>query len=172
MKKIISIVAIFAILMVGAMSVVNAASSSTLADQLYAIGSKYGMTAAEKVKMERYLADHKLSDEKCNEILDKAQEADEIMQENGTTDYKSLPADVKAQLKSLANQAADIAGVTLDFSADGIEVYKDGKKIEAFTTGNTNKLPYTGNNSIVLVVSSIAVIALVAVVARKKLANA
>ena len=55
MKKIISIVAIFAILMVGAMSVVNAASSSTLADQLYAIGSKYGMTAADKVKMERYL---------------------------------------------------------------------------------------------------------------------
>ena len=171
MKKIISIVAIFAILMVGAMSVVNAASSSTLADQLYAIGSKYGMTAADKVKMERYLSDNPLSNNDCNQILAEAQEADKIMQENGTTDYKSLPADVKAQLKSLANEAADIAGVTLDFSADGIDVFKDGKQIESYS-GNSNKLPYTGNNSIVLVVSSIAVIALVAVVARKKLANA
>ena len=172
MKKLISIVAIFAIIMVGAMSVVNAATSSTLADQLYAIGSKYGMKASDKVKMERYLDENNLSDADCDKILSLAYNAESVMSENGTTNYKELPEDVKAQLKSLAIQAADIAGVTLDFKSDRIDVYKDGIQIDAFTRGSNGKLAYTGNNSIVLVVSSIAVIALVAVAARKKLANA
>ena len=172
MKKIISIVAIFAILMVGAMSAVNAASSSTLADQLYAIGSKYGMTAADKVKMERYLSENALSNSDCDDILAKAKEADEIMQENGTTDYKSLPADVKAQLKSLANQAASIAGVTLDFKSDRIDVYKDGKWINSF--GSSNLVPTGAQDNTALVVSSVAVIALAAtaitVATKKRLA--
>ena len=94
------------------------------------------------------------------------------MDEAGTTDYKSLSADKKAELKSLANEAASIVGATLSFTANSVEIYKDGKLIE--TIGNNGgKLAYTGNNNIVLVVSSIAVIALASVaVARKKLANA
>ncbi len=170
MKKLISMLAIFAILMVGAMSVVKAATSETLPDELYAIGSKYGMPAEQKVSMERYLADHSLSNAECDRILALAQQADQIMKDNNTTNYKDLPSDVKAQLRSLAVEAADIAGVTLDFKSDRIDVYKDGVLIDSVTSKGT--LPYTGNNSIVLVVSSIAVIALIAVVARKKLANA
>ncbi len=172
MKKIISIAILFVMVALLATTVVNAATSSTLADQLYAIGQKYGMKASEKVKMERYLADNKLSDAKCDEILALAQEADQIMKENGETDYTKLPADIKAQLKSLANQAASVAGVTLTFSADGIHVYKDGKLIENLTESST--LPYTGNNvNSILVVSSVAVVALATIfVARKKFANA
>ncbi len=172
MKKILTISLLFIMITMVIMTAVNAATSSTLADQLYAIGQKYGMKASEKVKMERYLADNKLSDEKCNEILALANEADRIMKENGETDYTKLPTDIKAQLKSLANQAASVAGVTLTFSADGIDVYKDGKLIESVTESNT--LPYTGNNvNSILVVSSIAVVALATVfVVRKKFANA
>ena len=175
MKKLISIIAIFAMVMVGAMSVVNAATSDTLSDELYAIGSKYGMKADQKVRMERYLSEYPLSESECNEILALANQADKIMQDNNTTDYKSLPSDIKSQLKTLANKAASIAGVELIFKTDCIEVYKDGKKIDTISmsaSGGSPKLAPTGNNNIVLVVSSVAVIALATVVARKKLANA
>ncbi len=177
MKRVLTVMLVFVMLMTVAMTAVNAATSSTLADQLYAIGSKYGMPASQKVSMERYLADHPLTEAECNEILGLANQADKIMQENGTTDYKSLPADVKAKLKSLANQAASIAGVTLNFTADGIKVFdKDGKLLDNYSSNNGtsggNKLAYTGNNTnIALVVSSIAVIALAATgvtVATKK----
>ena len=78
----------------------------------------------------------------------------------------------KAQLKTLASEAASIVGATVSFKADTVEIYKDGKLIETIGN-NSGKLAYTGNNNIALVVSSIAVIALASVaIARKKLANA
>ena len=57
--------------------------------------------------------------------------------------------------------------------AGTVEIYKDGKLVETLTS-NTGTLAYTGNTmNIVLVVSSIAIIALgTAVIARKRLANA
>ena len=55
MKKTLTI-ALLAIITIMALATgVNAATSSTLADELYAKGSKYGMTSADKVKIERYL---------------------------------------------------------------------------------------------------------------------
>ena len=53
MKKILSIAIVFVMVAVLATTAVNAATSSTLANDLYTIGSKYGMTSAEKVKIER-----------------------------------------------------------------------------------------------------------------------
>ena len=173
MKKVLTIALIAIILMMTAMTVVNAATSSTLADELYAIGSKYGMTQNDKVKMEQYLRDYPLSNDKCDEILGLAKQAEQIMIDNNTTDYKSLPADVKAQLKGLAEQAATIAGVTLDFKSDRIDVYKDGKWINSF--GSSNLVPTGAQDNTALVVSSVAVIALAATaitVATKKRAVA
>ena len=176
MKKVLAIAILAVMIMMVAITVVNAATSSTLANELYAIGSKYGMKESDKLKMERYLKEYPLSDEKCNQILDLAKQADQIMIDNNTTDYHSLPANVRAQLIDLANRAAAIAGVTLKFNADGIDVYKDGKLIEAITAENSNgKLAPTGSNiNIALVVSSVAVIALAAttitVATKKRLA--
>lgn len=160
MKKVLTIALVAIILMMTAMTVVNAATSSTLPDELYAIGSKYGMTQNDKVKMEQYLRDYPLSDADCNEILSLAKQAEQIMIENNTTDVHSLPSDVKAQLKSLAVRAADIAGVTLDFKSDRIDVYKDGKWINSF--GSNNLAPTGTQVNMALVVSSVAVIALAA----------
>ena len=172
MKKTLLISILVAIILMACATVVNATTSSTLADELYTKGEKYGMTTADKVKIERYLADNPVTEAEANAIVAKANAAAKIMDEAGTKDYKSLPADKKAELKSLANEAAGIVGATLSFKANSVEIYKDGKLIE--TIGNNGgKLAYTGNNNIVLVVSSIAVIALASVaVARKKLANA
>ena len=169
MKKFLTIAILFVIIMMSALTVVNAATTDSLPDELYAIGSKYGMTSAEKVKMERYLKDNPLSDDDCNSIVALAKEADQIMKDNNTTDYKALPDDVKTQLRSLAVQAADIAGVTLDFTSDGINIYKDGKLIESITSANIGKLAYTGNaTNIAIIVSAVAVIAIAATVLVKR----
>ena len=175
MKKLITIAVLFVMVAMLATTIVNAATSNTLPDDLYAIGAKYGMKASEKVKMERYLADHPLSDSECNQILAYAQEADSIMKANGTTDIKSLPSDVKAQLKGLANEAASVAGVTLDFTSNGVNVYdENGTLLDSISADSLGKLAYTGNSvNVVLVVSSVAVVALAAgMIARKKFANA
>ena len=130
------------------------------------------MTKSDKVKIERYLADNPVTESKANAIVAKANEAAKIMDEAGVTDFSKLSEDKKAEIKSIANQAASIVGVTLTYKSGSVEIYKDGKLIET-VTNNNGKLAYTGNNNIVLVVSSIAVIALASVaVARKKLANA
>lgn len=172
MKKLLTISILAVMLILMTVTGVNATTNDNLAQTLYNIGAKYGMTNGDKVKIERYLADNPVTEAEANAIVAKANSAAKIMDEAGTTDYKSLPADKKAELKSLANEAASIAGATVSFTANSVEIYKDGKLIE--TIGNNGgKLAYTGNNNIVLVVSSIAVIALASVaVARKKLANA
>lgn len=172
MKKLLTISILAVMLILMTVTGVNATTNDNLAQTLYNIGAKYGMTNGDKVKIERYLADNPVTEAEANAIVAKANSAAKIMDEAGTTDYKSLPADKKAELKSLANEAAGIVGATLSFKANSVEIYKDGKLIE--TIGNNGgKLAYTGNNNIVLVVSSIAVIALASVaVARKKLANA
>ena len=173
MKKVLTIAILTVMILMVAMTVVKAATSNTLADELYAIGKEYGMKQADKVKMEKYLAQYPLSDADCNKILELAKQAEAIMIENGTNDYKALPTSVKNQLKDLANQAAEIAGVTLDFKADGIDVYKDGKLVESITGDNTGKLSYTGSN-VSVVIASVAVIALAAtgitVATKKRLA--
>ena len=95
------------------------------------------------------------------------------MKAAGTTKYSKLTSEEQARIKTIANEIANIIDVTLVLRADSVEVYKNGKLIETVTFSNTGKLAYTGNNNIVLVVSSIAIIALATVaVARKKVANA
>ena len=173
MKKVLTIAIVFVMLMMVAMTVVNAATSETLADELYAIGAKYGMTKGDKLQMERYLAEHALTEKECNDILSLAKDAQDIMKANNTTDVRSLDKEVRSRLLTLANEAASIAGVTLDVKADSVDVIVGG---EVWTSLSTDgKVPYTGNDmNVALVVSSIAVIALAAVVAtvatKKRLA--
>lgn len=173
MKKMLTIVTLIVMIMMVGITVVNAATSSSLANDVYTLGAKYGMTSGDRVKMERYLTDYPVSDADANAILSKAQQADDIMKAAGVTDFKKLTSAQQNQLKTLANEAASIAGVTLEFKSGSLEVYKDGKLIESISSSN-GKLAYTGNNiNIALVISSIAVIALAAtVVIRKKLVNA
>ena len=124
MKKTLTI-ALLAIITIMALATgVNAATSSTLADELYAKGSKYGMTSADKVKIERYLKENPVTDAQANEILAKADEAIAVMEKAGVTNY--------------------------------------------------GKLAYTGNvvNVVVLATTVVALVAVSAVVARKRIVNA
>lgn len=173
MKKILSItiLLIMALALLG--GAVNAATTETLADELYAIGSKYGMTSADKVKIERYLADNPVTEEEANQIIAKANEAEKIMKDNNATKIAEVKKEDREKLKTIANDAASVIGLSITFKPGTAEIYKNGKLIETVTMNN-GKLAYTGNDiNIVLVVSSVAIIALATVfVARKKFANA
>ena len=174
MKKSLLISILTAVIVMACATLVNAATTATLADELYAKGKKYGMTSADKVKVERYLSENTVTDEQANAIVAKADEAIAVMEAAGTTDYSKLTDAQKDQVKSIANSAADIIDVKLVFKKNTVEIYNNaGKLIE--TIGNNNgKLAYTGNNSVnvVLTVSVIAMIALAITVGGKKIANA
>lgn len=173
MKKILSITILMVIALALLGGAVNAATTETLANDLYALGAKYGITAADKVKIERYLADNPVTEEEANQIIAKANEAVKIMEDNNATKLSEVKKEDREKLKTIANEAASVADLTITFKPGTAEIYKDGKAIETVTMNN-GKLAYTGNNTnIVLVVSSVAIIALATIiVARKKLANA
>ena len=173
MKKTLTVVILFVMLVSLLATGVSAVSTDEMIEKVYNMAVPYGATSADKVKMERFFADNPITDEQADQIVAKAEEAVALMQAAGTTNIKDLTVDQKNQLKSIANEAASIVGVSLVFKAGTVEIYKDGKLVETLTS-NTGTLAYTGNTmNIVLVVSSIAIIALgIAVVARKRLANA
>lgn len=173
MKKTLAVAVLFVMLVALLVTGVNAVSTSELVERLYEMGQPYGITSADKVKLERFLSENPVSEADADAILAKAEQAVAIMKEAGVTDVKQLTTEQKNQIKSLANEAASILGVTLVFKAGNVEVYKDGKLVETLSYSN-DKLAYTGNTvNMVLVVSSVAVIALVAtyVVARKRLST-
>ena len=172
MKKSLLISILTAVIVMACATLVNAATTATLADELYAKGKKYGMTSADKVKVERYLSENTVTDEQANAIVAKADEAIAVMEAAGKTDYSKLTDAQKDQVKSIANSAADIIDVKLVFKKNTVEIYNNaGKLIE--TIGNNNgKLAYTGNNvNVVLTTSVIAVIALAITVATKRISN-
>ena len=172
MKKLVTMATIFVIVAMLATTMVSAATKDSLVNDLYALTSKYGVTQADKVKAERFLTDNSITDEQANQIYAKAKEAVKVLEDAGVTDVNKLTAEQKQKVQSICQEAANIIGVTLTYKDGAVEVYKDGKKIETFTFTN-GKLAYTGNNTnIVLVVSSVAVIALAtALVLRNKFAN-
>ena len=147
-NKTLAIALIFVMLVMAFATVVYATTSADLANQLYAKGEKYGMTAADKVKIERYLSENPVTDADADKIVAKADEAIAVMEKAGTTDYSKLTTAQKDELKAIAKSA--------------------GKLIETVTENN-GKLAYTGNNlNVVLVVSTIAMIALAITVATKR----
>ena len=169
MKKTLSVVLLVIIAVMALATGVNAATSSTLADELYSKGAKYGMTSADKVKIERYLAENPVTDSQANELLAKADEAIAVMEKAGTTDINKLTDAQKDQLKSIANSAASIVDVKLVFKKGTVEIYDNKGKLIETVGQNNGKLAYTGNNvNVVLTTSVIAVIALAITVVTKR----
>ena len=171
MKKLISITILFVMLVALATTMVSAVTTATLADELYAIGGKYGVS---KAIIERTIKEVGVADDATAEtILAKAKEAAAIMEAAGVTDPTELEDAQKNQLASIANEVATLVGADVSFKDGKIYLSKDGKLLSSLTFEN-GKLVYTGNDiSTVLVVSSVAVLALATVfVARKKIANA
>ena len=172
MKKSLLISILTAVIVMACATFANAATTATLADELYSKGSKYGMTSADKVKIERYLSENTVTDEQANAIVAKADEAIAVMEAAGTTDYSKLTDAQKDKLKSIANSAAAIIDVKLVFKKNTVEIYDNAGKLIETIGQNTGKLAYTGNNvNVVLTTSVIAIIALAITVATKRNSN-
>ena len=96
------------------------------------------------------------------------------MEKAGLTNYDKLTKAQKNEVKSIATEAAKIVDLKLVFNKKSVAIYnKDGKLVE--TVSNTNgKLAYTGNvvNVVVLATTVVALVAVSAVVARKRIVNA
>ena len=174
MKKSLLISILTAVIVMACATLVNAATTATLADELYAKGKKYGMTSADKVKVERYLSENTVTDEQANAIVAKADEAIAVMEKAGVTNYDKLTKAQKNEVKSIATEAAKVVDLKLVFNKKSVAIYNnDGKLVE--TVSNTNgKLAYTGNvvNVVVLATTVVALVAVSAVVARKRIVNA
>lgn len=173
MKKILSIVTLIVIVTILATTNVFATTNAELPQALLDIGSKYGMTNADKVRIERYLSDYPVTEEQANQLVAKAQNIAKVMDDAGKTKINELTSTELSKVKTIANEAANIANVTLKFNTNNVEVYKNGKRIETIKNEN-GKLAYTGNDvNVALVVSLISVVALSAgIIVRKKIANA
>jgi len=174
MKKTLVISILFAIILMACATVVNATTSSTLADEIYSKGKKYGVTSADKVKIERYLSENEVSDEEANQIISKVDEAVAVMEKAGVVNYGELTQSQRDELKTIAKEAADIIDVKLVYKSGSVEIYDNQGKLIETVAPNNGKLAYTGNDSVnvVLTVSVIAVIALAITVGGKKFAYA
>ena len=173
MKKILSVILLIVMILTIATNV-KAISSSELSSRLYSMGAKYGMTQADKIKIDRYLADYPITSAQADQVLAKAEEAVHLMESAGVTDVRNLTQEQKEKLRAIANEAASIVGVTLTYVSGTVEVYKNGKLIEVLGLSG-GKLAYTGNTDVnaLLVISSVAVLALATLfVAERKMANA
>ena len=177
MKKILTITTLVIMIIMFFMATVKAVSGDTIVDDVYKLGIKFGFTEADKLRAERYVADNPITDEQAEAIYAKAQEAANYLEQTGATNVKKLNTQLtkeqKIKFESLCQEVASIIGLSLTYNNGNVDVYKDGKLIDTYTFTD-GKLPYTGNNTSLVVVSSLAVIAPVAVafVVRKKFVNA
>ncbi|MCI8273214.1 MAG: hypothetical protein HFJ55_03925 [Clostridia bacterium] len=174
MKKALTISLLVVMLVVASATLVNAATSVSLGNDLYTIGAKYGMTSADKVKVDRYLATNPITDAQADAVLAKANEAVAVMEKAGVTNFKDLTEAQKAEVKSIATAAASIIDVKLVFNSNSVKIYDNNGKLIETVSNNDGKLAYTGNNmNVVLVISVIAIIALaITIVAKRTFADA
>ena len=176
MKKTLIISILFVMITLLAATTVNAVTATSIVNDVYELGKKYGVTNADKVKGERYIADNPITDAQAEIIYAKAKEAVAILEEAGVTNVKKLDTqlnkDQKLRFKNICQEGADVLGVTLVYRNGEVDVYKDSKKIDTYTF--TDKLSYTGSNvNVVLVISLITISTISAVfIIRKKFANA
>ena len=146
MKKLISIAILFVMIVALSATMVSAATTATLADDLSEIGGKYGVS---KAVIERMIKELGVADDDVDDVLDLATE--------------------RNQLVGLASQLEEITGAKLTFKNGEVSVTnKAGKSVGTFTMED-GKLVQTGSSNLVFVVlAGVAIIAVAGTVVAKK----
>ena len=174
MKKTLTIISLFLVMMMAVTSV-----KAATAEEVIAYASKTHTVAGETIKLsnseivraERYLKENPITEAEGDQLISKGEEAKAVMNEAGVSDPRKLKAEDKQKCMNIANEAAAVVGITLkvDSKSQAIELYKDGKKLDAITYGNNGKLAYTGNNAYLYIVpATVAIVAIAAVALRKR----
>ena len=170
MKKLF-VIATLAVVLMGMLAVSVNATTADSVNEIYTIGSKYGMTENDKQQLQNFIDRNEITEAQATKLVEKAKEAEAVMTAAGKTNYSDLTTAQKDQLKSIANSAASEVGVSLVFKTQGVEIWKNGKKLMV-VTNHDGKLAYTGNslNIVAITVSSVAAIALAAVIIKQRIA--
>ena len=170
MKKLF-VIATLSVVLMGMLAVSVNATTADSVNEIYTIGSKYGMTENDKQQLQNFIDRNEITEAQATKLVEKAKEAEAVMAAAGKTNYSDLTAAQKDQLKSIANSAASEVGVSLVFKTQSVEIWKNGKKLMV-VTNNDGKLAYTGNslNIVAITVSSVAAIALASVIIKKRIA--
>ena len=170
MKKLF-VIATLAVVLMGMLAVSVNATTADSVNEIYTIGSKYGMTENDKQQLQNFIDRNEITEAQATKLVEKAKEAEAVMTAAGKTNYSDLTTAQKDQLKSIANSAASEVGVSLVFKTQGVEIWKNGKKLMV-VTNHDGQLAYTGNslNIVAITVSSVAAIALAAVIIKKRIA--
>ena len=170
MKKLF-VIATLAVVLMGMLAVSVNATTADSVNEIYTIGSKYGMTENDKQQLQNFIDRNEITEAQATKLVEKAKEAEAVMTAAGKTNYSDLTTAQKDQLKSIATSAASEVGVSLVFKTQGVEIWKNGKKLMV-VTNHDGKLAYTGNslNIVAITVSSVAAIALAAVIIKKRIA--
>lgn len=178
MKKLVKIFTLVLFMALALTTTVNASASDDLLNELsktYTVGGEeITISAGDKVKIERYLADNPVTEEQKDTIISKLNEIITIMNEEGVSDPGKLPSDKKTQAMNLAKEAASAIDLKLvmDTNTNTIDIYNaEGKLLESATI-EKGKLSYTGNTSIVYIVAPIVAVIAVATVITVKKVNA
>lgn len=124
-------------------------------------GATFQITSSQKVKLEKYLADHPITESEADQMRAKF---DNVIAYIESTGAKSVDAMTKSQKETLlakANEVAAVVGVNITYNSSDkvLEFYKDGVKIT--TVALKGGLVQTGSSNYMYVVAPVAAVVLV-----------
>ena len=171
MKKSIVLTALVALVIMMSTTVF---ASTNLGEQIYQKGKAYGVTEEFRNRMVKYFNNNEVTEEQESFVLGKADECIKIMDAAGLKDVTKLSTEDVNKIKTLVQEAATKIGLTVTFHSDnkGFTVYKNGKMIDVFLYSNSNKLVYTGSNTLSVVMVSLSAVAVAAFAVAKLRKNA
>lgn len=168
MKKTLSFIFAFVLVIVALSTVVNATSTDKIVEYasrtIEIAGDSFKLPDEDILRIQRYLGQYPVSDEDADKIIAQADKIVNIMKAEGVSNPEKLSKAKKQEIYSVAQEAARIAGTSLTYNSSNqtIVITKDGEKIYEINTDNS-KLVQTGNDNTVVYIS-IAVVAVIAIV--------
>ena len=177
MKSLLKIsLVLVAILLIG--TSVNAATVDEFiayitSAQTVAGESVYLVTDAQVTEIERYLSTNSVSESDLDYLQTKFDEGVAILDAAGVSSYSELTESEKASLVALADEASSQTGIDFVIGSDAsVTVYNLDGTVATTTTGSIIK--QTGSsNYVYAVVAVIAIVAVaIALISRRRLANA
>ena len=177
MKKVLQFIAVF-IIALSFTTNVHAATKQDLIDyasKAFTIAGKSVSSPEFAAIAKNYLADNTISEADADKIIAKGDQIIAIMNAAGTTDITKLSKSQKDQIRSLATEAATLAGATINYDTTSKRVTVKGSNGKTYGSAAlvTNKLASTGSDYTVYVaVSGLALVMASMAVMRKLKGNA
>ncbi|MDY4997438.1 MAG: hypothetical protein SO108_07065 [Bacilli bacterium] len=177
MKKSLKLIAVF-IVSLCFIPNVHAATKQELIDyasKTFTVAGKSISSPELAAIVKSYLADNEISSEKADQIIAKGNKIIEIMNTAGTTDLTKLSSSQKNEIRTLATDAATLAGATINYDNTSKRVVVKGSNGKTYGSApiTNTKLAATGSDyTIYIAVSGLALVVASSAAYRKLKNNA